>query len=78
VGNAVELWRELLTRDRAELAELRDREPADLFDSALAVATGDWQETHRLTKDGVVGNRESWPMMIRLLVAAPIGAREEG
>lgn len=76
VGNAVELWRELVTREAPELAYVRDHDPPDVFDVALAGVTQEFQRRHRLDVDGVVGNRETWPMMIRLLRAAPIGPRE--
>jgi len=75
-GLVVELWRELVTRDDPALSAVRDSRSPDVFDVPLRDATRAFQSLNRLAVDGVVGNLETWPMMVRLLRAEPIREKE--
>lgn len=77
-GPAVELWRILLISSRYAGAEIGANVP-ELYDAFLEGATRAFQGSHGLTVDGVVGNRQTWPMMLRYMrFAAPAPRRGNG
>lgn len=66
-GPAVELWRALLELARVHVARPASGFDPENFDELLGKATRDFQRPRGLTVDGIVGRRETWPAMIRLL-----------
>lgn len=61
-GPAVAQWRKLMGLPAG-----------DLFDEATYIATIEWQTEHRLTADGVVGQKQSWPLALgNQLVQRPL------
>jgi peptidoglycan hydrolase-like protein with peptidoglycan-binding domain len=69
-GPAVDLWRSLLELAGHRVVRLLHGFEPEVFDEGLAKATRDFQRARALTVDGVVGHRETWPAMIRLLRSA--------
>jgi hypothetical protein len=65
-GPAVELWRALLSMTGHKAADMGSANP-DVYDPGLAKATRDFQRARGLNVDAVVGGKQTWPAMIRLL-----------
>lgn len=66
-GPAVELFRALLVLCVPALAQRLDVAHPDVFDVDLDIATRGFQAAQGLDVDGVVGERQTWPTLVRLV-----------